>query len=138
MAGDYVVDACVAAKILFAEKGSDAALTLMRDADRLIAPELILLEVANVAVKKMRRREISLAQAREAVADLPDLFDRIIPLEGLLSDALELALTTHAAIYDALYAALAQREGFVLVTADKKFAAAIEANPHPHTILVLE
>jgi predicted nucleic acid-binding protein len=138
MAGDYVVDACVLAKVLFAEEGSHVAYDLLYGADSLIAPELVLLEVANVAVKKVRRKEITREQAREAIAQLPDLLARIIPTSQLLEPAVELALTSMAATYDAIYAALAQREGVVLVTADKRFAASLRGVIGAPQVLVLE
>jgi predicted nucleic acid-binding protein len=138
MAGDYVVDACVLAKVLFIEQGSQAAYELLYGADSLIAPELVLLEVANVAVKKVRRKEITREQARDAIAQLPDLLTRIIPTSELLEPAIELALTTMAATYDAIYAALAQHEGLVLVTADKRFAASLRGVSGAPEVLVLD
>jgi predicted nucleic acid-binding protein len=137
MSGNYVLDACVLAKILFTEQGSAAARALIGDADTLIAPELILLEVANVAVKKVRRKVITHAQAEEALGDMKDLFDRLIATEDLRGAATNLALNTMTATYDAIYAALAKREGLILVTADNRLAASLRGVTGGPEVLVL-
>jgi predicted nucleic acid-binding protein len=137
MSGNYVLDACVLAKILFTEQGSAAARSLISDADSLIAPELILLEVANVAVKKVRCKEITRAQAEEALGDMKDLFDRLIATEDLRDAATNLALNTMTATYDAIYAALAKREGLILVTADNRLAASLRGVTGAPEVLVL-
>jgi predicted nucleic acid-binding protein len=137
MSGNYVLDACVLAKILFAEQSSAAARALISDADTLIAPELILLEVANVAVKKVRRKEITRAQANEALDDMKDLFDRLIATEELREAATNLALNTMTATYDAIYTALAMREGLTLVTADQRLAASLRGVTGAPEVLVL-
>jgi predicted nucleic acid-binding protein len=138
MSGDYVLDACVAAKVLFLEQGSDAARALVGDADSIIAPRLVLLEIANVAVKKARRKELTRSQALAVLDDAPDLFDRLIETQDLLEAATNLALTSMTSTYDAIYAALAMRDGLTLVTADKRFAASLRGVIGAPQILVLE
>jgi predicted nucleic acid-binding protein len=138
MSGRFVLDACVAGKILFAEQGSQSAAALLADAEYVVAPDLILLDVTNVAVKKARRKEITTAQAREAVNDLEGLFDQLIPTEDLRSDAMEIALRTMTSTYDAIYAALAVREGLTLVTADKRFEASLRGTLGAPEFIVLD
>jgi predicted nucleic acid-binding protein len=138
MSGDYVLDACVVAKVLFLEQGSDAARALVGAADSIIAPRLVLLEIANVAVKKARRKEITRSQALAVLEDAPDLFDRLIETQDLLEAATNLALTSMTSTYDAIYAALAMREGLTLVTADKRFAASLRGVTGAPQILVLD
>jgi predicted nucleic acid-binding protein len=138
MSGDYVLDACVAAKVLFLEQSSDAARALVGAADSIIAPRLVLLEIANVAVKKARRKEITRSQALAVLEDAPDLFDRLIETQDLLEAATNLALTSMTSTYDAIYAALAMREGLTLVTADKRFAASLRGVIGAPQILVLD
>ena len=48
MAGSYVLDACVASKVLFEEDGTPAARALVMAADRLIAPDLVVLDRKSV------------------------------------------------------------------------------------------
>lgn len=138
MSGEYVLDACVAAKILFTEQGSVAARALVAGADAIIAPELVLLEIANVAVKKARRKEIARSEALAALRDMPDLFNCLVPIEELRALATDLALSSMTSTYDAIYAALAIREGLILVTADKRLAASLRGVVGAPKILVLE
>jgi predicted nucleic acid-binding protein len=138
MSGRFVLDACVAAKILFAEQGSQAAATLLANADYVVAPELILLEVTSVAIKKVRRKEMTSASAREAVGDLEGLFDQLIPTKDFRSKAMEFALGTMTSTYDAIYAALAVRESLTLVTANKRFGASLRGTRGAPDFIVLE
>jgi predicted nucleic acid-binding protein len=138
MSGDYVLDACVVAKVLFDEQGSTAARALVIEADSIIAPQLVLLDIANVAIKKFRRKEIGRNQAFSVLGDAPDLFDRLTATEDLLEAAANLALTSMTSTYDAIYAALAMRENLILVTADKRFAASLRGVTGAPQVLVLE
>jgi predicted nucleic acid-binding protein len=138
MSGRFVLDACVAAKILFAEQGSQAAATLVLGADYVVAPELIMLEVTNVAVKKVRRKEVTAASAGEAVGDLEGLFDQLVPTQDLRLAAMDIALRTMTSTYDAIYAALAVREGLTLVTADRRFEASLRGTFGAPDFIVLD
>jgi predicted nucleic acid-binding protein len=138
MSGRFVLDACVAAKILFAEEGSRAAAALLANADYVVAPELILLEVTNVAVRKVRRKEITAAQAREAVVDLEGLFDELVPTEDLRLPAMGIAMRTMTSTYDAVYAALAVRDGLKLVTVDRRCEASLRGTTSAPEFIVLE
>jgi predicted nucleic acid-binding protein len=70
-----VVDASVACKWLLAETGADHAEALLTGGSLLVAPDLIVAEVCNVACLKLRRREIAADQAAAIVDGLPDLLD---------------------------------------------------------------
>ena len=48
-----VIDASVAVKLVAPEAGQEAAFTLIRSFDRRLAPQLLLLEVANTLWKKV-------------------------------------------------------------------------------------
>jgi predicted nucleic acid-binding protein len=115
-----VVDASVACKWFVAEKGSDSAEALLASGDGLIAPELIVPEVSNVAWLKLRRGEITDQQAIAMVAGLPDLLDEIVPTVQLASRALELARTLDHPAYDCFYLALAEVRQTRLVTDDRR------------------
>jgi predicted nucleic acid-binding protein len=60
-----VIDASVAVKWVIEETGTEAALSLRRGA-KLIAPELLVAECANVLWKKVRRNELSRDEAHLA------------------------------------------------------------------------
>lgn len=88
-----------------------------------IAPELILPETASALVRHVRS---GLAEAVEAVGALADLRSAVsfVSLALLYPTALEVALERGLSAYDACYVVLAERAGAVLVTADRRLAAA--------------
>ena len=61
----YVVDASVVVKWVVDEQGTQPALALLKKHD-VVAPDLILAECANIFGKKIRRGELSRAEARFA------------------------------------------------------------------------
>lgn len=116
--GDFVLDASVAAKCFFQEPGSDQARASV-GRSRLIAPRLLLLEIASLAAKKVRAGVASLEQAQRALGEAPALVDELVPVETLLSRALEFA-TVGLSAYDGVYVALAEKAGIPLLTADDR------------------
>jgi predicted nucleic acid-binding protein len=119
-----IVDASVAAKWFVQETDSAAAKTVAAGADALVAPELILAEVANVLWKKIRKGSMHVRQASEVMRDLPVYFDRLVPLASLGSRAIELANDLKHPVYDCFYLALAEREGIPIVSADARLLTA--------------
>jgi predicted nucleic acid-binding protein len=114
----YVVDASVAAKLYFIEAGSVLAQTTVRGADRLIAPDLLFLEMASLAVRKVKRSMASLEQGALAVNSLGALLDETIAAAALAPRAFELAAAHRFSAYDAAYLALAELRDFQVLTAD--------------------
>ncbi len=120
MPDDLVVDASVVAKLFFIEDQSDLAEAALRGAGRLIAPELLFLEMASVAAKQVRRGVTSAARAAEAVASVGELLDEAAPLSSLAPRAFDLARAHGFSAYDATYLALAEARGLRVITADGK------------------
>jgi predicted nucleic acid-binding protein len=115
-----VIDASVAAKWFFEEEFTQNALFLI-SADRdLIAPDVILPEVCNVAWRRVLDDGFSAAQARSIALALPDLLAMTIPSDELIGSALDLALELQHPVYDCMYLALSQARQVGLVTADRK------------------
>jgi len=90
----------------------------------LVAPELILVEVANSFARVQARTHALLGSFEEHLRRLQDAV-WILPIEGLLEDAYTLAAERELTAYDALYAALSERLGVTLVTADRELAAVV-------------
>ena len=88
--------------------------------DDVLAPDLLLVEVANALWKKTAAEEIS---AREADAAF-DLVRRsgidLRPTAPLLPRAMDLARRLGHPVYDCVYLALAEREDAAFVTADQR------------------
>ena len=119
-----VVDASVAVKWLIDEAGSDAAADLRGQV--LLAPSLIRLEVGNTLRTLSARGVLDAAAAEEAFGlFLTAPLIIVDPDAQALAGALELALSLGHPIYDCVYLTLALIEGCPLVTADRRFAAAL-------------
>jgi predicted nucleic acid-binding protein len=121
-----VLDASVVAKCFLLEADSALARTAVATGMPWIAPDLLLLEVASVALKSHRRGLIDRALAERMVADAPRLLHEIVPTRGLADAALRMALATGVSAYDAAYLALAELRTISLVTADTRLVARIE------------
>ena len=118
----FVIDASVASKLHFFEAGTDEAGAAVRGADRIIAPELLYLEMANIAAKKARRGTSSREEATRAVNAIGALLEKAVSLSELAPRAFELAVTHGFSAYDGAYLALAELSDLPLLTADLKLA----------------
>ncbi|MEX1206751.1 MAG: PIN domain-containing protein [Dongiaceae bacterium] len=117
---NLVIDASVAIKWFVVENLHDEAKQLLGRGDDLYAPDLLVVELANVAWKKAMRGEIDHRQAREiAVACLHGI-PALRPSSDFIDRAAEIALDLRHPIYDCLYVACAESVGSVLVTADSR------------------
>ena len=79
------VDASVAVKWVVGEAGSDAAV-LLRES-RLFAPDLWIAECANVLWKKVRRAELTAAEAEVAAMALESADVEMVPTRPLMARA---------------------------------------------------
>lgn len=78
----YVIDASVAIRWLIQERGTDEANRLRTH--RLLAPDLVRAECANVLWKKVRRAELTEQEAMLAVRLLAHSDIRLMPMRLLL------------------------------------------------------
>ena len=122
MAAEWVIDASVAAKLYFEEEFSELARLRVAEADQLIAPDVFQLEIANIAVKRVRRGTASEPAASAAVLGAPRIVDDFVAHGTLTPHAYELARDHGFSAYDAAYLALADARGLKLLTADAKLA----------------
>ncbi len=116
------VDASVAIKWVVEEPDSRAANQLLEG--ELVAPDLVLVEAANVLWQRTRRLALPPSQATDAMAGLRRFFAEIYPVASLIDRALAISLELDHPVYDALYLALARDLGVPLVTADRRLVAA--------------
>jgi len=116
----YVLDASVLAALYVddpATEQSEAALARV-EGDELHAPDFVVLEVANVLWKRVRREELHAEDAMAAIADLSAASIQFHPIGGLVAQSLGLALAHGFTAYDATYVALATRVGGIVMTND--------------------
>lgn len=120
-----VVDASIAIKWVLEESDSDKAETLLAEWSSkgmlILAPSLLAYEITNALHRKVRKGEITLDRAKEALSEIS-----LTEIEFDFSS--DFALSTRAielanhfklpATYDSHYLALAERKGCDLWTAD--------------------
>ena len=121
----FVIDASVAVKFLTLQAGSEQAFAYIDSPEALIAPDLIVPEVANALWKKVKQSELLEIHAQRSIDDLPEFFVSLESTVVLMRDAFRLSFQLRHAVYDCVYLALAIRESAILVTADRKFMNAI-------------
>jgi predicted nucleic acid-binding protein len=113
-----VIDASVALKWFVPEPGHEAALTLLRGDDELLAPDWLLVEVANALWKQWRRSVIDPTQIDEILTMLPSLL-MLTDARALVQRASVIARTLDHPVYDCLYLAAAEARNAPLVTDDR-------------------
>ena len=113
-----VVDASVALQWFIEEAGSVQASALLTGPHTLIAPDLIIAEVANAGWKAVRSGGMARDQYDHAAARLPLAFDSLVPLAPLAPRAVAIARDLDHPVYDCFYLALAEERQATLVTAD--------------------
>ena len=115
-----VVDASVAIKWIISEEDSPLALSLKAN-NRIIAPQLVYAECANIIWKKAWRGEIPSSAVHEYAALVTDLDIDTASLRGLVPQASKLSQAYDHPVYDCFYLALALIENCLFVTADQSF-----------------
>ena len=115
-----VIDASIAVKWVVEEDGTVEALALRRDT-RLIAPELLVAECANILWKKVQRNELSKEEALVAARLLEAAEIELSPTRAWLEAATRLAIELDHPAYDCLYLAAAIENDCPFVTADARF-----------------
>ena len=115
-----VIDASIAVKWVVEEEGTPEALALRARA-KLIAPDLLIAECANILWKKVARRELRKNEALIAAALLERADIELAPMRSLLAAAARLAIELDHPAYDCLYLAFALENDCRMATADERF-----------------
>lgn len=125
-----VLDASVAVRWLTMEPGTEAAIALLSRPTRWVAPRLLLTEVAGALHRKIvegRIRDIAAAEALDVLLSAVDRGEiRLAEDERFMAAALMLATLMSHKVADCVYVALAEQEGAVLATADRRLASLAE------------
>ena len=114
-----VIDSSAAIKWVVEEAGSPQAITL-RSRSRLVAPDLLTAECANVLWKKVQRGEFNAEEADLAAKLLERSDVELMPMRGLLAEATKIAVAESHPAYDCIYLALALFNEWRFVTADER------------------
>ena len=130
-----VIDASIALKWVVPEPDSDAANAVR--IDELIAPSLWLVEAANALWRLIRLGEITTEAAFSRLIALANAPVSSVPVEPHVEAALKLATEIDHPVYDCLYLALALHYATEVVTADRRFAAAVARSAHAGRVRLL-
>lgn len=124
-----VVDASVVVKWYFPEQFSEHALSILdralADETSLVAPDLMLYEVANVLWKSVRGQRLALEEAELALQHLVRSPIRLIEASLVASRALQIGADTGRTTYDASYLAVAEVFDTATLTADERLVNAV-------------
>jgi predicted nucleic acid-binding protein len=114
-----VIDASIAVKWVVEEEGTAEAMAL-RHKSKLIAPDLLVAECANILWKKVQRTELNSEEAQLAARLLQGADIELLPMRPLLDITTTLAIALDHPAYDCVYLALAIEKDCQLVTADER------------------
>ncbi|MGH2345011.1 MAG: type II toxin-antitoxin system VapC family toxin [Chloroflexota bacterium] len=139
MAGNVVVDSCVAVKWVIEQSYSSEALdrlnTWQSQGIRILVPPIFPSEVGNTLLKYVRGDSTMRPEDRLALHEAMALFEVVIGIvnidhdASLVGRAMELCVQWHRpSVYDATFVALAERQGCDLWTADSKFFRAVQSH----------
>ena len=114
-----VIDASIAVKWVVEEDGTPEALALRQKA-KLIAPELLIAECANILWKKVQRGELLKDEALLAARLLQGAEIELLPTRFLFEAATRMSIEIDHPAYDCLYLALVLEKKCQFVTADER------------------
>lgn len=126
MALACVLDASAAVRLTLSDAAASGLAESIRTASLVLAPELMLTEVANTLWKLQRADQLAGLNPQQLLLDARELVDRVEPDRHLQAEALALACHLNHPVYDCLYLALARREAATLVSADRRLNALAE------------
>jgi predicted nucleic acid-binding protein len=120
-----VLDASVAVKPYLEEAGAEAATELLTGTTKLLAPDLIRVEVAGALCRRVRLGELDAAEAELRTQHWLNELDKglfiLTPDRDLLPEAVALSTKLKHPLPDCLYLAVAIRSHAPLLTADRGF-----------------
>lgn len=117
-----VPDTSIVAKVFLREAESHEVVTLLRDASYVVAPGLLVIEIASAITRRFRMTELGRDEAQRALDEARVFFGgggvALEPDAHLLPRAEEISLDLTHPLKDCLFLALAERENAQLITAD--------------------
>lgn len=131
-----VLDTSVAVKFYIPEEHHTEAIVLRSALEdgkvEMHAPATILAEALNALWQQYRRGNISREEVREGWNLLSDLPLSLYTIEDLMPRAAEITVETGVIVYDALFVALAEATGAVMITADRRLLVSLNGTPYTH------
>jgi predicted nucleic acid-binding protein len=132
-----VVDANVAVKWFIEQNGSDHARRVQAYRGPLIAPGMLVSEMANGLWRHAMRGDVHAGDGVAAISALPWWFHELVEDHLLAETALTLAIELDYATYDCFYLALSRARAAPLVTADKCFINRLDSTAYASNVVHL-
>ena len=126
---NFVIDASVAAKWLFLEKGSEEAQDLLGKFDYFHAPDLFRIELESIITKKVRKKELRVEEAPLKKNQVSRLPVRFMNYQQLSDIAFDISVTLPVTLYDAYYIATAILTSSMFYTADERLVNGLSTTP---------
>lgn len=128
-----VVDPGVAIKWFVEEPLRPQARSLLANRHEVIAPDILIAGVAELAWQKATRGEITIEQAEPIVRNiaLPSFISAFVESPQLRNRALAIALQCGRPVHECFYAACAEGAKAPLVSADEEFLQALKSKGIP-------
>ena len=115
-----VLDASAVVRIIEGSPQADGIQQALLSADLVLAPALMLTEVANALWRLQRAGQLEASGLQQRLSRASDLVDAIEPDRNLLAEALALATHLDHPVDDCLYLVLARREVATLLSTDQR------------------
>lgn len=128
----YVIDANVSVKWFVPEVLTPHAVQLLDGDHHLMAPDLVYAEVGNALWQKVRREQLTAAQARRALDGITGAPLEVYSTHELAALALELVLESGCTVYDGCYLGLAISRNCQLVSADVRLESLVPPRYRGH------
>ena len=132
-----VIDACVAIKFFLPEEGFEKAGTLMNRYNRMISPDLFMVEFDAIIEKKVRQKLLDSDGAYELFNEIRKLPIEIISYSEISRLAIDLSVTLPISLCDACYLAVAIEFDQQVITADNRFYRGIRGTPFESNVIRL-
>ncbi len=124
-----VVDACVAIKWFLPENKFKEAGEILNSFNRMIIPDLFLIEFDAIVTKKVRQRLVEQSDAVQIIQEIRNIPFDVVPYKLVSKMAFDLSSALPITQYDACYLAAAIEYDEKVVTADMRFFNGMRGTP---------
>lgn len=132
-----VVDASAAIRWFKPAVPGGAPFGIPKTEQALVAPDLFIAEVRSAVLVYMRKKELTLVQAKDVVATIDRLIAGYFPIEEFRDAAWKMALEYDHSPYDCFYIEAARSIGSYVVTADERLIRKFAATPYAKNLVHL-
>jgi predicted nucleic acid-binding protein len=120
---NLVLDTSAGVEVALWRTRAKPIVSLLNDAEWVIAPDLYMMEAANTFWKLGRFSETPLDKCEKGLESTISIIDDFFGSRDLFRESFSLACLASHPVYDMLYCVLARRHNAQLVTLDKKLSS---------------